>query len=200
MSRINRKEPKTPQGTRTKQRVINASILLFSKQGYKATTMRQIAKKVNIKAGSLYNYVSSKEALLLEIQTKFMDELLAKIKEAQPKDSAESRFRNAVEVLMETVAENRLAWQILVDQYHHFPTSQRKKVRLKGDELDHLLRGIVEEGKRKGEFKNVDTKFASFFLLGACHHAAKWINPKGEVAPQEIGKQFSSYLLRGLCK
>jgi len=184
----------------TKQRIINASILLFSKQGYKATTMRQIAKKVNITAGSLYNHIPSKEALLLEIQTKFINELLAKIKEFQPNDSAKNKFRNAIEVLMETVAENRLAWQILVDEYHHFPPSQKKNVRLKGDKLEHLIRAILEEGKRKGEFKNIDTKFASFFLLGACHHAAKWINPKGEVSPREIGRQFSSYLLRGLCK
>jgi AcrR family transcriptional regulator len=197
---MSRKAVKTSLSTDTKQRIINASILLFSKQGYKATTMRQIAKKVNSTAGSLYNHIEAKEELLLEIQMKFMDELLAKIKECQPVDSAKNKFRNAVEVLMETVAENRLAWQILVDQYHHFPAAERKKIRLKGDELDHLIRAIVEEGERKGEFKNIDSKFTSFFLLGACHHAAKRINPKGKVTPKEIGRQLSSYLLRGLCK
>ena len=194
------KTVKSSRKTDTKQKIINASILLFSKQGYKATTMRQIAKKVNITAGSLYNHIPSKEALLLEIQTKFINELLAKIKEFQPNDSAKNKFRNAIEVLMETVAENRLAWQILVDEYRHFPPSQKKKVRLKGDKLEHLIKGILEEGKRKGEFKNINTKFVSFFLLGACHHAAKWINPKGDVSPREIGRQFSSYLLSGLCK
>lgn len=200
MSRINRKATKTTQGAKTKQKVIDLSILLFSKQGYKATTMRQIAKKANITSGSLYNHVSSKEALLLEIQTEFMDELLAKIKKLPPKDSAKKRFRNAIEFLTETVAENRLAWQILIGQYHHFPASQKRELRLKGDELDRLIRRIVEKGKRKGEFRNVDTKFASFFLLGACHHAAKWMDPKGEMAPEEIGRQLSSCLLRGLLK
>jgi AcrR family transcriptional regulator len=197
---MGRKTVKSSRSTDTKQKIINASILLFSKQGYKATTMRQIAKKVNITAGSLYNHIPSKEALLLKIQTKFINELLTKIKELQPKDSAEKKFGNAIEVLMETVAGNRLAWQILVDEYHHFPPSQKKKVRLKGDELEQLIKAILEEGKTKGEFKNINTKFASFFLLGACHHAAKWINPKGDVSPREIGRQFSSYLLSGLRK
>jgi AcrR family transcriptional regulator len=162
--------------------------------------MRQIAKKVNITAGSLYNHIPSKEALLLEIQTKFINELLKKLREFQPNDSAQEKFRNAMEILMETVAENRLAWQVLVDEYAHFPPSQKKKVRLKGDELENLIKAILEEGKRKGEFKNINTKFTSFFLLGACHHAAKWINPKGEISPREIGREFSSFLLQGLCK
>jgi len=197
---MGRKMVKRLRSVDTRQRIMNASILLFSQRGYKATTMRQIAKKVNITAGSLYNHIPSKEALLLEIQTKFINELLEKIEGFQLKDSAKNKFSHALEVLMETVAENRLAWQILVDEYRHFPPAQRKKVRLKGDKLDHLIRAILEEGKRKGEFKNVDTKFASFFLLGACHHAAKWIKPKGEVSPREIGRQFSSYFLRGLCK
>ena len=197
---MNRKTVKRSRHVDTKKRIINASILLFSKQGYKATTMRQIAKKVKITAGSLYNHIPSKEALLLEIQTKFINELLAKIEAFEPEESAQKKFSNALEVLVETVAQNRLAWQILVDEYRHFPASYRKKIRLKGDKLDHLIRAILEEGKSRGEFKNVDTKFTSFFLLGACHHAAKWIDPEGDVSPKEIGRQFSSYFLKGLCK
>jgi len=197
---MGRKTVKSSRSTDTKQKIINVSILLFSKQGYKATTMRQIAKKVDITAGSLYNHISSKEALLLEIQTKFINELLTKIKELPPQDSAKKKFGSAIEVLMETVAENRLAWKILVDEYHQFPPAQKKKIRLRGDKLEHLIKAILEEGKRKGEFKNINTKFAAFFLLGACHHAAKWMNPKGDVSPKEIGRQFSSYLLSGLCK
>ena len=101
--------------------------------------MRQIAKKVNITAGSLYHYVSSKEALLFEIQTKFMDELLAKLKEPQPQISSKERLANAVEVLIESIAQNRLVWQVLLDEYIRFPPSYQKTLRLRGDELEELI-------------------------------------------------------------
>lgn len=183
-----------------KQQIINAAILLFSEQGYKATTMRQIAKKVGITAGSLYNHVKSKENLLVEIQTKFMDDLVKKIKEYQPNASAEEKLKNAIEVIIETISLNKLAWKILIDEYHHFPDAQKKKILVKGDEFENSIKKIIEEGKTKKEFENVDTKFATFFLLGACHHSSKWINPKGELPAKEIGRRFSSFLLHGLCK
>ena len=45
---MGRRTAKSSRTIDTKQKIINASVLLFSKQGYKATTMRQIAKKVKI--------------------------------------------------------------------------------------------------------------------------------------------------------
>jgi AcrR family transcriptional regulator len=195
---VAQKSAKTTPGMQTERKIMDVAVSLFSEQGYKATTMRQIAGKVNITAGSLYNHVRSKEELFLAIQKGFMDDLLAKTKKCRSKESAKEKLRSVVEVLMETIAEDRLAWQNLVDQHHHFTALQRNELRLISDELDHMIREIVEEGKRRGEFRDVDTRFASFFLLGACHHAAKWLNSKGDVSAKEVGRQFASYFLNGL--
>jgi len=183
-----------------RKQIINAAIELFSKYGYRAATMRQIAKKAGITAGSLYNHIRSKEEILLEIQTEFIDDMLHRINGCRNKPSARERIENAVEIIMETIAHNRLAWKILIDELNHFPLSQQKKIRAKGDVLENLITEFIKEGVQVGEFETPNTKMAAFFLLGTCHHSSKWLNPRGSLPAKDIGRQFATFFLQGLRK
>ena len=49
---------------RSRDRILEASLELFARQGYVATSMRQIAAAVGIRAPSLYNHFAGKEAIL----------------------------------------------------------------------------------------------------------------------------------------
>ncbi len=48
----------------TKKKIFDTSLQLFADQGYKATTMRQIAKQVGIQQSAIYNHFKNKEAIL----------------------------------------------------------------------------------------------------------------------------------------
>jgi TetR/AcrR family transcriptional regulator, cholesterol catabolism regulator len=50
-----------------KQRILEAAARLFRDKGYSATSMRDLAGAVNLKASSLYNHIDSKEEILQEI-------------------------------------------------------------------------------------------------------------------------------------
>jgi len=50
-----------------KQEIINAALEIFSKKGYKATTLDEIAEKSEFGKGTIYNYFSSKEEIYTEI-------------------------------------------------------------------------------------------------------------------------------------
>ena len=54
-------------GVSNKERILHAAIELFAQKGYSGVTMREIAEKVQIKAASIYNHFSGKEALLEEV-------------------------------------------------------------------------------------------------------------------------------------
>lgn len=48
----------------TKIKILEVSLELFSKQGFKGTTIRQIANEVGIKGASIYNHFGGKEEIL----------------------------------------------------------------------------------------------------------------------------------------
>ena len=55
-------------GRSTTERILDAATVLFSEKGYHATTMREIASAVGIKAASLYNHFPGKEDVLHRIE------------------------------------------------------------------------------------------------------------------------------------
>ena len=50
-----------------REEIKNAAARLFRKRGYKATSMRDIAEAVGIKAASIYNHIKSKQELLSDL-------------------------------------------------------------------------------------------------------------------------------------
>lgn len=63
--------------TKTKDRIIEAALDLFSESGYEKISVQQIAEAVGIKAPSLYKHYSSKQEIFDEV-IRFTDELYEK--------------------------------------------------------------------------------------------------------------------------
>jgi AcrR family transcriptional regulator len=55
--------PKLKKGEATRLAIEDAALALFMEQGYHATSMRQIAEKVDLALGGIYNHFSSKEEI-----------------------------------------------------------------------------------------------------------------------------------------
>jgi len=66
----------------TRQEVLNATGLLFSKQGYHGTSMSDIAKKVGIGKSALYYHFESKDALCRKLMQGSFNKLKIKLKRA----------------------------------------------------------------------------------------------------------------------
>ena len=55
------------KGEITRKNIIDAAHLLFVKQGYHGTSMRQIAEKAQIALGGIYNHFGNKEEIFREV-------------------------------------------------------------------------------------------------------------------------------------
>jgi AcrR family transcriptional regulator len=62
------------ESSKTKEKIMNAAIKLFSDNGYDKVSMRDIAGEVGIKAASIYNHFPSKEDILKSIYKLYADE------------------------------------------------------------------------------------------------------------------------------
>lgn len=56
-----------PKGERTREHILATALVLFAKQGYTATTMRDIATTAQCSLGLAYHYFANKEALVLAL-------------------------------------------------------------------------------------------------------------------------------------
>ena len=58
----------------TKQEILEASLELFSVQGFEATSISQIASAVGIRKASLYSHFESKQAILDELMQEVLEQ------------------------------------------------------------------------------------------------------------------------------
>jgi AcrR family transcriptional regulator len=55
------------RGEKTRQDIVQAAFDLFSRQGYHATSMRQVAESAGIALGGIYNHFANKEEMFVQV-------------------------------------------------------------------------------------------------------------------------------------
>ncbi|HTX61517.1 MAG TPA: TetR/AcrR family transcriptional regulator [Methanobacterium sp.] len=67
---------KNKSGSSTKERIFDVSVDLFSKKGFNAVSIREIAREVGIRESSIYNHYKNKDAILDSVFQYFKEELI----------------------------------------------------------------------------------------------------------------------------
>ncbi|GAB4109665.1 MAG: hypothetical protein Fur005_11310 [Roseiflexaceae bacterium] len=92
-------------------RIMDSALTLFGQHGYDATTIKMIAQHANVAQGLLYNYFSSKEALLAAIFQQSMQavrESFAMAEQAPPTERIPALIRAA----FAQVREHERFWRL----------------------------------------------------------------------------------------
>src|SRR5260370_5775081 len=119
-----RRDRSIPAGLRERQkiererRILAAARKLFDRRGYVSTSMEDVAARAGLAVGTLYNYFSSKDQLLLALSRIDTEQLLsagARILVDPPDDPAEA-IGALVEIMVQgiTAGERRLCRGLFV--------------------------------------------------------------------------------------
>jgi TetR/AcrR family transcriptional repressor of mexJK operon len=95
------------KGDRTRRQIVDAAYRLMIRQGYAATSMRQIAARAHLALGGIYNHFSSKAdvfAAIVEERHPFLE--ILPILNAVEGDSVESFVRNAAHTLVDELGHH----------------------------------------------------------------------------------------------
>lgn len=172
---------------------------LFRQKGYSATSMREIAEAVGIKAASLYNHFKKKEEILADICFDLANQFFQAIGEVESMEvSATRTLKEAIKAHVKVITKDLDAsgvflheWRSLDDKNLQNFISQRK-------EYEKHFYQIIEKGIQKEEFKSVDTHFFCLGLFSAMNWLYDWYKPTGKLSPEDIANQLFHLLFDGL--
>lgn len=141
-----------PEGT--PGRIEAAGRLLFGRDGYDATSLRDLAAAAGLRQPSLYRHVSSKEELLTRIVERDWGHRIAVLRRALERvgDEPAARLEAMVRVLVhvgEAVADRTVVGGA---EIHRFPASVHAAVAGPREELRRLLLGVLDDGRTTGRF------------------------------------------------
>lgn len=80
----------------TRERILDAALQCFAEQGYNRTSMRELAKRVEIRAPSLYNHFASKREIMLALLERSGPGRMSQIINQLPDGLSPAELLNAV--------------------------------------------------------------------------------------------------------
>ncbi|AFZ66392.1 TetR/AcrR family transcriptional regulator [Deinococcus peraridilitoris] len=183
-----------------KEQIYRAAARLFSEEGYRATSMRDIAGALDMKAGSLYSHIRGKEDLLWEIVSRVADEFDAALAEVRGAPLAPAaKLRRALEAYTAVVARNLEFATVLFQDWRHLPADRRAAIALRRDAVEGVFREIVAQGVQAGVFDpSLNVKLTTVLALSGANWLPNWYRPQGALSPTEVADAFADLLLRGV--
>lgn len=182
-----------------RNRITDAAAELFLRNGYAQTSLRDIAAAVGIKAGSIYYYFDSKEALLTEILRRgigVMEEAFSKAADLSRDLDASDRIRAHVQAHLSALFEYGPYTTNHVSAFHIAPATVREAVIPARDGYERMWVEFFEDLRHKGEISDdVDLGLSRLALFGAMNFAVEWFDPdRGnlDALVDSISRQFWS--------
>lgn len=158
----------------TKEKIMQAAIKQFAKNGYEGAALSSIAKEVGIKTPSIYAFYKNKESLFLAAFQDVMDDHLAhieKISDDFDRLSTEGKLHGVLQRICQYHTEEKIKTTFLNRAMLFPPESTRTSLHdifmREEDILSELLSGIFKQGITEGtiEKRSLDELLASYFCL-----------------------------------
>jgi AcrR family transcriptional regulator len=182
-----------------REQIEDVASAMFSARGYAATSMRDIAKALDLQGGSLYAHIPSKEAVLASIVRQAADRFHAAVRPiAQGPGSAAERLRRMIHAHIAVVTAGLQQATVFLFQWTFLGPEHREDVAAARDAYERYFREVIAEGMASGELAAGDPKLAATFLLSAMNGLAHWYRSDGPLGPEEIADHYADLFLGGL--
>lgn len=182
-----------------KREIAQKATDLFREKGYAATSMRDLAKAMEMEAASLYSHIKSKEELLHGICFRMADAFFAAQKEvADTQLSALAQLENAMIAHVKVITEDVAASAVFFNEWRHLSAKPLAEFMQLRDEYEALFRRILEQGMANGEIRGLSASFTTLTLFSAMNVIYTWYRPQGSKTPEEIAREIARLLINGL--
>jgi AcrR family transcriptional regulator len=188
------------RGAKTSEEIRAVALGLFYKRGFQATTLRDVAAKVGIQVGSLYNHIASKGDLLYDIMESVLLDLLEVQREAAATPDVVERMRLLVDHHVKF--HGKRAREVFVgnSELRGLRPAQRARIVSLRDQYELVFRNELEDGIRQGEFLPVDVNVTIYGILAMATSVSTFYSPAGRLSLEAIAEIFADLVLRGLRK
>lgn len=182
-----------------KQEIFEAATRLFRDKGYAATSMRDLAKEVDLKASSLYNHIQSKEEILQEIcfkNARRFQEGMTAIEE-EPISSM-AKIEALIRLHIKIATEDVTSVTSFNDEWRHLSEPSLSEFKAQRKDYENRFKIIIEQGMEDGEFKSLNASIVLYSILSSVRWLYDWFQQGKTLTTEDVEYHISQLLLHGL--
>jgi len=179
--------------------VLQTAAKLFLEAGYRKTSMRELAARLEITKPALYYYFRNKEEILVECYRAGIAAIEGLL-DAAVVNNADglTKVQAFVHAYATAVVSFDFGRCVATLDDSELSSNARQRVRALKRRIDHSIRNFVEEGIADGSIPPCNSKLASFAMAGAINWIGAWYKPEGSLSAEEIASEFAHLLTHGI--
>lgn len=183
---------------RRKDALLAEASRAFKEKGYAATSMRDLARALNLQSGSLYAHISSKDDLLWEIARRVAERFLTEAAAVPPGLPPEQRLAELIRRHLAVVAGEIQGTTVFFHEWHHLSPERRATIQAQRDIYEAHFQRAIADGAASGVFHVDDVRLATLFVLSALNWTYQWFDPDGRLSVDELAGQYAHLILSAL--
>ncbi|GAA4471920.1 TetR/AcrR family transcriptional regulator [Rhodococcus olei] len=181
--------------------ILAAAARLFAARGIDGTSMREIGDEIGINAGALYHHFRSKDAIVNELVTAYLSDLLANYR-AMNLELLEprARLKAIVDVSLTTGAARPNATKIYQSEFANLrDLRDYERARSLADSVQQVWLEAIEAGKDAGVLRrDVPSKVFHRFIRDAVWLTVYWHQPEDPYTLGDLSEDCISVFLDGM--
>jgi AcrR family transcriptional regulator len=187
----------TARADAQRERVLAAAVEIFSRRGFRGTSMNDIAAEVGLSKPTLYHYFRNKEELLVRIYSDVLDDNVRTAREIVA--AASTPLAALRELLVARVvysAENRSLLKVCFEEEGELPAALADELLERRRAFESIVRGALTA--HLAEFPSAAPEMALTtyvnMCLGAVNWTYKWFDPAGRQTARELAEEMAGAL------
>lgn len=175
--------------------LVIAAALLFKEKGYHGTSMRDIARAINMQAGSPFYHFATKQDLLFAGVEAGLLACLADLEAIDPKALPPLEyFRAMARAHLRCLLKTQGGMvPMVVDEWRYLEGPNLEAVLAIRHRFEALWQSALARLKDAGLVRRSDAMACRFFL-SALHGAVRWYKPDGPMSPDEIADELVDWI------
>ena len=178
--------------------VLSTAAQMFNERGFHATSLDDIAARLQVSKPTLYYYVKNKDEILLECVKKGLHLILEGVEASrQAGGNAVDQLRACMQVYADIVTQPFGMCIIRIGD-EEVPEPSRTELRRMKSEIDQAFRRLVAQGVQEGTLAPCDPKMTAFVIAGALSWIGRWYQSGGEYTAAQVAEQCIGTLMHGV--
>jgi AcrR family transcriptional regulator len=189
----------SPPESATTDRLFDTASELFWRQGYAATTTREIATAFGIQQASLYHHIANKEGLLYRICVSSLEPFVKEVPAAVAQTEYPlDRIKSLIHAHLTTLLRYQQRNVTQLTELRSLSARHRTEVLALRDKYEQFSRSILKAAQDANAIRSdVPAKYLNLELTSILNHASLWFR-KGKVLTEDhLADIFTKVFLDG---
>ena len=185
-----------PDFEQRRDRIVAEAAELFARDGFRGSSINDLAIACGVSKSLLYHYFPSKEDILHAVMVGHLDQLLEDAEAAVSSEGdAAARLRRLLQDFMDHYVGASSRQKVLLNELGNLPTERRRLVVAKQRKLIDTVQGLLSQIHPGLAEDARRARVATMLLFGMINWTLTWFDPEGALSPSEVTEMVLDRIL-----